>query len=171
MRPLVTGINWGAIDWGTFPAWVGAVGSTLAFGFSLLILFRQRDLLKAQRADIDHMRERARRAQAEQVAGRVKLETRTGWQRSGTVVYITNGSTASIRGCGVSLGYPPQFEPAAAYQFYPAVAPGETIEWVRPGDQEPWVIDRLQFTDSAGRHWINEGGLLTEADEGAPAGC
>ncbi len=168
---MVGEIDWDAIDWGTAPAWVAAIGSTLAFGFSLLVLFRQRDLLSEQRADIDRVRSEARRAQAEQVAARVKLESRPGWQRSATVIYITNGSSAGITACGVSLAFPPQFEPTSEYQFYPSVAPGETIEWVRPGDQQPWIVERLQFTDAAGRHWVNDAGHLTEADNPAPAGC
>ena len=172
-----------SVDWGTVPEWIGGIGTLLAFGVALRLLFLE---LRARRAtESDNRARDARRISAwwewdDEIAtgaGPVPRD-RAGLPR-GWVIRLRNAGDTPVYDCQVYLGGP-RTRGKQPMRFDLPVVPPETTLWegfgtedvFDPSDEDyetktAWV--ELVFTDSAGKRWLRKWyGELTEVDTPNP---
>lgn len=164
------------IDWGSAPAWVGAVGSLLAFLLAVRIYWlnsidkrmEQARLLSiviqaapqrltATGTTIEELRSALPTAVTAlggthyDVVGDVELWTLRLWNRSDETVADVDGAVIDAAGSEI-----------VRFQRFEAVGPDADMVFValadfNPAHRDGWGI-RFRFSDAAGRRWVKEPG-------------
>lgn len=164
-------MNLSAIEWGTAADWAAAVGTMLAFGAAMWVIYRERvdrRMDAARRRDEDARR---RRAQAESIAvwlegNRVPDSSDDGEE---SIIKTRNVSGAPVSNCVAFVRHPvggpvdePEHPDNIPLEFIiGTLAPGETVtdkiprRWINPDlIVFPGLLAEVAFTDSAGVHWL-----------------
>lgn len=164
------------VDWGTAPAWVGAVGSLLAFMLALRIYWlnsvdkriEQARLLSivvqappqrltATGTTIEGLRSAlpaavtARGGVHYDVVGDVEVWSLRLWNRSDETVADVDGAVLDAAGSEI-----------VRFQRFDAVGPDADVVFravsaFDPAHREGWGV-RFQFADAAGRRWVKKPG-------------
>jgi hypothetical protein len=127
--------SWHA-EFGTVPNWIAAIGTTLAFFVTLVVLFLDRG--------------ERRRRQASQVAA---------WLARGethVTLYLANSSDLLVYDVRVDVQFLGQSYPERKFPLLGPNSELEDITFPLPGNKEisnAFLGTQITFTDSAGRRW------------------
>lgn len=150
-------VDWGAVNWGSFPDWVAAIGTVGALVAAVLVFAFELAHRRTERKD-------AEKDQARQLAAWIVRQEEAPLTSNRSPVpfrvRIINRSNLPVYDCLVRLEWPG--DPAAHHHILGTVAPDfdETrvigITWSQAATNS-WPAVSLGFTDAAGRAWRQYG--------------
>ena len=176
------------VQWGTAADWAAAIGTVLAFGAALWVIYRERVDRKLEELRRREEDSRRRRAQAQSIAVWLEGELMPdgSQENDDTIVKIRNVSGSPVDNCVAHVLHPiggpnddPEHPDHARWEVHiGTLPPGETIsdtvsrDWINPElIVFPGLVAQVAFTDSEGVHWMRQANGTLEERESPPRMC